>query len=247
MRTIASFAKGLQILETLAAAPSGLRPAELSQRLEDAPANLALFLNTLISSGYALKSPFDGRYVLSQRLSKLVAEGAQDPYHEVVMVSLPAMERLHGEFNENIILSVLNATHLKVIHELHSTRNIQIINNEEDLFTPHVTAAGKAILSACSDKQLEGYLRHSDFTPLTRSTLASRTGVEKELKRVRRDGFAVNLGEYDDDVYGVAAPSGGLNTATRRDSGRAARRHCPARCCCLTSRRDRCRAQGRRE
>ena len=72
---------------------------------------------------------------------------------------------------------------------------------------------------------IEAYLAHltKGFTP---KTLTTRKELTTELERIRRDGVALNQGEWREGVCGVAAPirdSQGLVVAAMGISGPAER------------------------
>jgi DNA-binding IclR family transcriptional regulator len=67
------------------------------------------------------------------------------------------------------------------------------------------TATGKALLAF----QLPGFiavLLKKKLKPYTRSTVTDPAELEKELRRIRKRGFAVNKGEWREDIGGIAAP-----------------------------------------
>lgn len=206
MRTITSFAKGLKVLECVSTVADGVKVSEISRALDMPSSNLTLFLNTLVASGYVLKDQLTGRYVLSQKILQLSENINRNFYKDIILLANDEMEHLAKKYNENVLLSVLNQTHLKVIHEIHSTQNIQIMNNEEDIFIPHVTALGKAILSTYTDKELDKYFSFIDFPIYTAKTITGEDELRAELQEVKEKRYAINRGEYDDAIYAVAAP-----------------------------------------
>jgi DNA-binding IclR family transcriptional regulator len=70
----------------------------------------------------------------------------------------------------------------------------------------YACAPGKAILAFSDDVSQEAVLRSplKQFTPATHAT---RDDLARELEKIRRDGFALNRGEfYDNGRLAVAAP-----------------------------------------
>jgi DNA-binding IclR family transcriptional regulator len=206
MRTNGSLYKGLKILEILSGARSGLKLADIARHIEQPSSNASIFLNTLIEGGYAIKDGRDGLYYISGKLHELTQNREPNLIEELKGVSESEMKRLHDLYNENVIISTLSRHHLTPVVEIPSSQAIRIINRQEDLFIPHVTAAGKAILAHLSAKKLQNYLRQAQMPKLTQSSLSSPENIKNDLDLVRKNGWAVNLGEYDSNIYGVAAP-----------------------------------------
>lgn len=206
MRYNASLQKGLTILEAIAAQEKGLKLSEIARELGLPSSNTTLFLNTLIHAGYVVKESASGHYCITGKLSELAQLTRVDLYGQLKMVALSEMKRLNQLYNENVLLSILSRHHLSVIQEIASTKPIRIINRPEDLFLPHVTAAGKAILAYQDEKKRKGYLAQCDYPSLTPKSLGSEKKLLTELETIRQEGWASNIGEYDDQVFGVAAP-----------------------------------------
>ena len=206
MRLNTSLQKGLKILELIASTEKGAKLIDCAKACDLASSNTTLFLNTLIHCGYVIKDSQSGTYCLSDKLQDIAQLQKVDIFAQLKMIALSEMKRLHKLYNENVVLSMMSRHHLNIIQEISSTQAIRIINRPEDLFLPHVTAAGKSILAYYPPKKLKAYLRQCDFPRLTEQSLKSEEDLIQELKNVEKQGWASNIGEYDNQVYGIAAP-----------------------------------------
>jgi DNA-binding IclR family transcriptional regulator len=68
----------------------------------------------------------------------------------------------------------------------------------------HAGAPGKTLLAFDSDS--DTLLTSLSLEPLTDQTFTDPRPLAQELRRIRRDGFAVSYGEWSSEVAGVAAP-----------------------------------------
>jgi len=205
MRAINSLSKGLRILEYIAASDRGARAAQIARVLDLPRSNLTLYLNSLTEAGYAVRNPADGRYYLTDKLEQLATSGGPSRYSLLVDAALPEMQRLHEQFDENVMMCVLSLFKLKIISRIQSTRSVQIVH-DESLFVPHVTAGGKALLAFLSAGAINRYFRHTPMQRFTPRSLVRRKDVERELEIVRTRGYAVNHAEFETEVMAVAAP-----------------------------------------
>jgi IclR family acetate operon transcriptional repressor len=74
-------------------------------------------------------------------------------------------------------------------------------------FAPlHCTAHGKALLADCDLGALRELLGRGPLQAYTRSTVKSVTRLARVCAQVRADGFALDEGEYIQEVRCVAAP-----------------------------------------
>jgi DNA-binding IclR family transcriptional regulator len=69
----------------------------------------------------------------------------------------------------------------------------------------HCTAAGKALLAFEGEDELksllpDGFAKHTERTPTDRAALM------QQLKSVATSGYAIDMGEYVEDVRAVAVP-----------------------------------------
>ena len=55
------------------------------------------------------------------------------------------------------------------------------------------------------EEEIERHLKQP-LQRFTRNTFASATALRKELRAIRKKGYAWTNGEYDEDIAGVAAP-----------------------------------------
>ncbi|MBN1670178.1 MAG: IclR family transcriptional regulator [Kiritimatiellae bacterium] len=206
MRVIHSLVRGIRVLERIAEARDGARVADLARHFSMPSSNMTLFINSLVQAGYAIRDPATGRYHLSGRIRELAGAVRADPCADLATVAAAELDALHAQFNENVLLAVLSSYRLRFIAHRQSTRNIQILNLDEKTFIPHVTAAGKAILAFLPDPKLAKYFDQTKLERFTRKTRTQKKAILADLRRVRARGYAVNTGEYEEDIMAVAAP-----------------------------------------
>ena len=204
-RQISSLVKGVRILETIVAAGNGIKVSEIARSFEMPASNLSLFLNSLVDTGYVIRNPIDGRYYASEKIVHM-AGTIDTPYKRLEICGQEAMRELHARHDENVLLAVLNHNRLQFISTLQSSRNIQILNNDNRSFIPHVTAAGKAILAFLPKTLLEAYLARIRLERFTSKTVTDLAMIRRDLDAVRGRGYAINRGEYEAEVMAVAAP-----------------------------------------
>ena len=68
----------------------------------------------------------------------------------------------------------------------------------------HGLAAGKAILAAISDEEVERYLRESRRESFTEATMVSAGDLRREIARTRTRGYARTCSEYSVGIEGLA-------------------------------------------
>jgi IclR family KDG regulon transcriptional repressor len=197
-----SFAKGLRVLETLAAADKPMGLTELADRCGLVKSHAHKFLKTLIDQRYAQQTRGRGPYQLTLKVWELGARTL--PHADLVSAARDPMQEISAHTCETSSLAVLDQRDAVYIYKIDGTQEILTHTYVGRRRPAYCVAAGKAILAfqmAAVVDDIAAHIQHH-----TRRTVSDAAGLRAELDRVRRQGYAVNWGEWADSVRGVAAP-----------------------------------------
>ena len=121
--------------------------------------------------------------------------------------ALPYMRELHEATGEAVNLSVRRDDEIVYVERTSSGRAMMRVVNIIGARAPlHITAVGKLFLAEDGAQGLEGYAARTRLPGFTRNTLVSAPALEKELERVRRQGFATDNEEAEIGVRCIGAP-----------------------------------------
>ena len=197
--------KGLQVLEALARSTRPRGVSDLAKELDLPRSNMHRTLRTLVESGLARQED-SGAYACTLKLFEL---GSAVPARsDLAGLADPIMLALADETRETVHLSALEGADVIYLHKIDSTHPVRAYTTIGGRAPAYCVATGKALLAFQPDSYLdryEGALQR--FTPKTLADLAT---LRDELREVRRQGFALNRGEWRDSVCGVAAPVFGV-------------------------------------
>jgi DNA-binding IclR family transcriptional regulator len=127
--------------------------------------------------------------------------------------ALPHMRELHAQTGEAVNLSVRRDDEIVYIERTSSGRSLMRVVNILGARAPlHITAVGKLFLLEDGTEGLRGYAQRTHLPQFTRNTLTSVGALEKELERIRRNGYAVDNEEAELGVRCIGA-------GVRDDSG----------------------------
>jgi len=216
-----TFVKGLTLLEALARSPRERGVSDLARELGLAKSNIHRLLSTLQALGYVQQLANTGY----EPTSKLWELGALVRSRlDVTKVSHGPMASLQVATGESVHLSIMDGYEVVYVDKLEGTHPIKAYTTIGGRAPVWCVATGKAILASAEDVVVEGIasrlVRHTERTICDRDTLLA------ELKAIRRNGYAVNQGEWRDGVAGIAAPirdAAGLVVAAVGISGPATR------------------------
>jgi IclR family transcriptional regulator, KDG regulon repressor len=214
--------KGLKVLETLALSDQLRGITELAHDLELTKSNIHRTLQTLIAAQY-VHMPSPGRYACTLKLFELAS--AVMGRVNVRSAGEPFMAGLLKDTGETVHLSILDKGEVIYLNKLDSAHPVRAYSAIGGRAPAYCVASGKALLAHGGESALAalGSFPLIAHTPRTITTL---DGLRREMALIRRQGFAVNRGEWRDTVCGLAAivlDAGGEPVASIGISGPADR------------------------
>ena len=183
------------------------RIGEMAELVDIPSSNATLFLNTLIEAGFIRRGEVAGLYRVTERLFSLFDNLGTTLHEPLRKAAEGSMQQLHELLNENVLLAVMDAdftTHY--ITKFVADHTVQVQPHADEYFPMHRTAHGKAILAFLPDelsqKHIAVHLADAD-PPVSSNQIDA---LLAELNSCRRNGFALNRGEYEEHIMAAAAP-----------------------------------------
>jgi DNA-binding IclR family transcriptional regulator len=193
--------KGLMVLEAVTDVENRPRTIEeLAARVGLTRSNTHRTLQTLAHAGYIVKDDDSGGYRATVRLFELAAR--QLAQLDVRKLAQPAMRRLAELSGETVHLSILDGIEVVYIDKIDSPQPVRAYSYIGGRAPAYAVATGKALLA----HQPDGYIaRCADALQThTPRTIATMPALEEEMRKIRRQGYAANRGEWRATVGGVA-------------------------------------------
>jgi len=197
-----TFLKGLTLLEALARSGKACGVTELAERLELTKSNVHRILQGLVHQGFARKTGDTGQYELTMKLWELGSYVfAKLDLRELAR---PHMERLARQTSETVHLSILDGADVLYIAKIDSPQPVRAYTTVGGRAPAHCVATGKAQLAWADAATFE--LIRQGLHPYTIHSVTTAQALDAEMERVRAAGYAVNRGEWREQVCGVACP-----------------------------------------
>lgn len=213
--------KGLRLLDVLARSGEPRGVSGLAREIGLAKSNVHRTLQTLAEAGFVRKHASSGNYECTLKLFELGS--AILSRTDVRRAAETPMEILAGLTQETIHLSVLDGGEVVYLHKIESPQPVRAYSSVGGRAPAHCVASGKALLAFTPG----GVDRLPDPLPaFSPSSISRMDALQVELAEIRRQGFAVNRGEWRSAVRGIAAPvfdASGANIGAIGISGPAER------------------------
>jgi IclR family KDG regulon transcriptional repressor len=193
----------MAILESFDIETPSLSLSELSRKLGIPKASVFRNLNALEQCGYVVRSARDGSYCLGVKVLDLARRFSQkDRFLTAGSAHTRELSRATGETSH---LAILDGSDIVYVDVAEGSQMIRAVVGRGDRLPAHCVASGKAILAYSPREVVMDFLARG-LKSLTPLTFVSPDALLADFERIRRRGYATNIGEWADDVAAVAVP-----------------------------------------
>lgn len=202
MKTVRSVERAISILFAVADSDAPLGLSELSRVVGLDKATSLRLIATLEHMGLIRQEDRTRRYILGTGVNRLI-----DALHaDVRQLCRPHLERLVRATGETVCLSMRRGLERFVAEAVHAEYELCIapaIGTASPIYTG---APGKCFLAYMSEADVEEVIQATGLKPLTKATITDPERLKRQLKLVRRQGYAISQGETLVGGASCAAP-----------------------------------------
>lgn len=199
-----SLRRGLEILQLFTPETPEITSVEAGKRLGCSQSTAYRLLQTLVAAGFVRQDPVTKRYSLSLTVVGLASTVLDSM--RIRLEAIPEMERLSAVCDARANLAVLDRDAGIVIARVESPSMPRVYFQLGRRVPLHASGLGKVLLAHLPEEEQEAVLRRLDLPRLTDRTITDRDALRAHLRQVRQQGFAVDQGEFIEDVRAVAVP-----------------------------------------
>ncbi|MCD6672122.1 MAG: IclR family transcriptional regulator [Burkholderiaceae bacterium] len=194
--------QGLQLLELLASTPDPQGVSELGRALGLPKSKVFRLLDTLAGRRYVRRREEDSRYEITLKLWEL--GNISMSRLSVTDVARPFLDSLAARSGESAQLAVLDCGESVYVDKSDGAHPVSGVTRIGSRLPAHCCATGKAELAFQPPETLKLLSRR--LKGFTTATITTSKALAQELAEVRERRYAINRGEWYEDVWGVAAP-----------------------------------------
>jgi len=180
---------------------SHLRVSEASNAIGVARSTAHRLLAMLQHHGFVRQDPFSRAYVAGPALLDFGLAILRD--RDVRAHARPFLEKLSRETGETVHLIALQGRDVLFLDCVEGAKAVRVGNRTGLLLPAHCTSAGKALLAALPPERFRALYPHERLVGLTRRSIKTRTRLEREVRLVRKQGYATNFGETEEDIGSI--------------------------------------------
>jgi DNA-binding IclR family transcriptional regulator len=193
-----------RLLAVLAAADSPQSLSAIAVQANLSVPTTFRLLRTLRDHDLVMTHQPQGRYTLGFRI--LEYGQALQRQLDIVNIARPHLVALRNETSETATLAVRSGDANVNIAQAESQqllRRVKVLGQPTPLY---VGAAGKVLLAALTDEEIDEYIGRTELVAYTPSTATEPARLWDQIKRARASGFSESVNERGVGGVGVAAP-----------------------------------------
>jgi IclR family acetate operon transcriptional repressor len=201
---IQSLDRGLAILEAVAASSEPVPLRQLTDLIGIDRSSVFRLANTLRQRRFLANPQGSKDYILGPtawRLSRRYGRSVLGTFFHQYLRDLTAKvgETSHFAVREGGQVFFID-------HHAPTGQVVSVAGQTGEMAPLHCTAHGKALLADFDLGDLKNLFGRAPLRAYSRNTVTSLTGLSRVLRRVRAEGYAIDDGEYMQEVRCVAAP-----------------------------------------
>lgn len=195
--------RGLAVLSAIADSKTPMRFADLQSALDVPKATLHRILGSLLLEGMVRFDEASQTYQVGYRLLELANMAWRQS--DVRELAQPLMLDLVEVTGESVQLAVLVDTHAVYLSQVESEQSVRYTVSVGDKSPVYCSGVGKALLAELPDEQLSQLIDSLEFKRYTQQTITSPAMLLRQLKEIKKQGYALDIEEHQHGIRCVAA------------------------------------------
>ena len=201
---ISSVNRALEILCLFDSHYPELSAQEISKLLKIPLSSTYKYLNILQEKQFIRKDPGEKKYRLGLMIYKLSSRFTDEM--GFLDVARSYMKSLSDVSGETVFISVVNGWNGLIIEKAEPSKPVKLSVERGSVLPLHAGAAQKVLLAYQNDSFLDSYIKENGLEKMTPNTIIDPDKLRKELKIIKKQGFAYSDSEVESWAMAIAAP-----------------------------------------
>lgn len=196
--TVKSAMRTLDIIEYVVSRGRPLVAQEISEALGIPVSSLSYLLGTLVERDYLERT--GRRYTAGPGLERLQT---REPAFTLAETVAPLVRTIRIQLNETASFFVRRGWEVEALVTETSEHALRYAVQTGSHAPLHGFSAGKALLAALDDAELDRYFAETDRVQFTPTTIVSERQLRAEIDEIRRTGIAHTNEEHTPGIHGL--------------------------------------------
>lgn len=196
---LSALAKGLTILESVV---SHDRLSDIARRSGLSNSTVHRVLNDLAETGWVFQTS-DRTYHPGRRLHALAGLLREDA--QIIAQARPHLERLRQGTGMTVHFGLVKGDEIMYAAKLDGLGSYRMTSKIGAAVPMYSTGIGKSVLATLEDEDVLACVERTGMRPITSGTHTTPATLLPDLQLTRRNGWAIDNGENEEDLRCVAA------------------------------------------
>ena len=201
---VKSITKVLDILEHLGASKRAVSVSELARKTQINVSTAYRLLQTLMTRGYVAQEQANRSYVIGHRFFQLGSAYLEGS--DLAAIARPHLEALRDEVHETAYLVAFSEGEIVHLCKSGGKQAVSASARSAVREPAYCTATGKVLLSGLVPNELKKYLERVELRACTPQTITNKMQLLREVEKVRKAGFAIDIEEFVPNLCCVSVP-----------------------------------------
>lgn len=202
-KLVESVCRAIDILELLAFSDRSSSLAEISHRLGLSKSTVHRLLGTLMHRGYVRQEEHSRHYVVGLRLFEITNYVADNlDLHQANAYLTDLMKRT----GETVHLAVLDQGEVVYVDKVESEHTIRMHSSLGSRVPAYATSLGKVLFAYSDPELVDRLITQTEFKPLTKNTITDPEALKRQLRTIRRLGYAIDDEENEENIRCIGGP-----------------------------------------
>jgi DNA-binding IclR family transcriptional regulator len=197
--------KALKILKVFSPYNQELSTNEISGALGYHKATTSRILLLLTKYGFLEQNKQNRKFKLGPSVAILSLSFYRSLENKLVQLAKPYLVELRDSIQEAVVLEVLSGRTTVRAYFVDGPGPLLLTGSAGDRLPINAAAGARSILAHLDPDTWDYYL-DSDLPQQTPSTMTDLNQLKKQLRKIKADGIAFDMGELDPDIFAMAAP-----------------------------------------
>lgn len=202
-KSVQSIERALDIIEALAVKEEGIGLTDLADCTGLHKSTAYRIISTLVKRGYIEKT-HDGNYKIGLKLIEAVSCYINSL--ELQTEARPYVAQITAHLGLTSHLGVLDGDKVVYIEKMDVVSSVKMYSQIGLRMHAYCSSLGKCLLANYSKEQLYAIMGNAGFTRFTPNTITGIDELYREINKVRKQGWAMDDGEYEEDHRCIGAP-----------------------------------------
>ncbi|MBN2880110.1 MAG: IclR family transcriptional regulator [Clostridia bacterium] len=199
--TLQTVERALMVLEIISIQPKSQK--ELEQATGFNRSNVRRLVFTLMNKGYIEKDS-SGKYTLGLKVVELSSIRLNQV--ELKTEAAPLLRELSLKTNQVCHMGIYSEGEVVYIEKIQPVNSISMYSSIGVRIPVYLSSMGKVLLSQFDDEEIKRILKSTNMEKRTKNTHTDVGAVLDEVRIVRKNGYAVDNEENEDNIFCIGAP-----------------------------------------